>query len=63
MSYVPIIHPVQLTEDDVSELKALSERIEQDEFAHRGTRITNDTRQREHLKACLNRILKQIPRA
>ncbi len=64
MSYIPKIIPVQLTEDDVTELKILHDQLEQDEFANRGTTRLNDSaRQREHLKQCLTRILNQIPRA
>jgi len=60
--YTPAIHTVQLTEEDISELKALLERIEQDEFSHRGMRTTDTSRSRDLLKQSLTRILNQIPR-
>jgi hypothetical protein len=58
----PIIHPVRLTEDDVTELKHLLEEIEQAKFIFRGAaRLTDADRSRDHLKASLVRILNQIP--
>ncbi len=62
MSYTPIIQTVQLTEDDVSELKSLLERLEQEEFAHRGSRNTDAAHGRDVLKQSLIRILNQLPR-